>query len=175
MKQSTPGRALMLFFAAFLLLMVILPLLYPGGSFTGLDGRSGVIENWEKLRFADPLTRAVYTMGDLFCHQEEWRSFMINGSQMAFCQRDVSILAGVVLGLFVTDRTADRFYAGDKLFLILGAVMLVSTGIEWLIEHSFEVDLLAARAATGVLTGIGIALILQYVIAKDYELIVKLK
>ena len=165
----------MLFFAVFLLLMVILPLLYPSGSFTGLDGRSGVVENWEKLRFADPLTRAIYAMGDLFCHQEEWRSFMINGSQMAFCQRDVAILAGVVLGLFVTDRTADRFYAGDKLFFILGVLMLAPTGIEWLIEHTFEVNLLAARVATGVLAGIGIALIMQYAIAKDYELLVKLK
>ena len=45
MEMSTPGRAVLLFFASFLVLMIILPLLYPHGSFAGLDGRAGIIEN----------------------------------------------------------------------------------------------------------------------------------
>jgi len=85
MKRSSPGRAILLFLTAFLLLMIILPLLHPYGSFTGLDGSAGVIDNGEKLSFADPLSKCIYFLGDLFCHQETVRSFIINGSQMAFC------------------------------------------------------------------------------------------
>jgi len=169
MDRSAPGRALLLFFAAFLVLMIVLPLLYPYGTFIDLDGSAGAIENWGRLAFADPLTRAVYALGDLFCHQEWSRSFIINGSQMAFCQRDVCILMGVVLGLVATDNTLCRIYLGNRLFLIVGALMVISTIAEWGIEHLSGADILATRAATGLLAGVGVALILQYAVTKEYE------
>jgi uncharacterized membrane protein len=172
MDRSTPGRAVLLFFAMFLLLMIVLPLLYPHGSFAGLDGRAGTIDNWGNLAFADPLTRFVYFLGDLFCHQEWSRSFIINGSQMAFCQRDTCILAGVVIGLVATDKAVCRVHLGNRLFPIAGAAMIASTLIEWVIEFGTGADILAARAATGLLAGAGIALILQYTVAKEYEKII---
>ena len=172
MERSTPGRTVLLFFAAFLVLMVILPLLYPHGSFTHLDGRAGVIENWNRLAFADPLTRAVYFLGDLFCHQEMSRSFIINGSQMAFCQRDVSVLCGIILGLFVTDDSVFRFYAGKRRVLTAGAVMILLLPIEWVLEYAVGMDVLAGRVSTGILAGAGIALLLQYAVTKEYEKIV---
>ncbi|MDR0309587.1 MAG: DUF2085 domain-containing protein, partial [Candidatus Methanoplasma sp.] len=145
MDQYTPGRAALLFFASFLILMVILPLLYSNGSFTGLDGRPGVIENLDRTAFADPLTRAVYALGDLFCHQEEGRSFIVNGSQTAFCQRDMSILVGVVAGLIVTDRVVGRVRTGSKLCLTFGILMVASTIAEWAVEYLSGADILAAR------------------------------
>ncbi|MCL1811852.1 MAG: DUF2085 domain-containing protein, partial [Methanomassiliicoccaceae archaeon] len=151
MDRSAPGRAVLLFFAALLLLMIILPMLYPYGSFTDLDGRAGSIENWGKTAFADPLTRFIYFLGDLFCHQEWSRSFIINGSQMAFCQRDVCILTGFVLGMVITDKNVCRLHWGDRIFLIAGAVMIVSTISEWGIEYASGADILAARAVTGLL------------------------
>ncbi|MCL1978801.1 MAG: DUF2085 domain-containing protein [Methanomassiliicoccaceae archaeon] len=169
MDRYTPGRAVLSFLAAFLLLMIVLPMLYPHGAFTDLDGRAGVIDNWGKLAFADPLTRAVYFLGDLFCHQEWARSFIINGSQMAFCQRDVCILTGTILGLVATDKAVCRIYAGNRLFPIAGATMVISTLVEWGFEHLSGMDILAARAATGLLAGAGIALILQYAATKEYE------
>ena len=169
MERSTPGRAVLLFSAAFFMLMIILPMLYPYGSFLHLDGSAGVIENWSKLAFADPLTRAVYFLGDLFCHQEMSRSFIINGSEMAFCQRDVSVLFGVILGLLATDKAVSRVYVGKKLFLILSALMILSLAVEWGIEHISGMDLLAGRVATGILAGAGIALLLQYAFTKEYD------
>ncbi len=169
MDRSTSGRAILLFLAVFALLLIALPLLYPYGSFTGLDGNAGVVENWGRLSFADPLTKAVYFLGDLFCHQEEARSFIINGSQMAFCQRDVSILAGAIAGFVLTDRAVCPFYIGDKRLLIIGAAMIASTFIEWGIGYLSGSDIPAARIATGVLAGAGIALILQYMFTKQYE------
>jgi uncharacterized membrane protein len=159
----------LVFFAAYMMLMIILPLLYPYGSFSGLDGRPGVMDNWDRLAFADPLTRAVYAFGDIFCHQETARSFMINGSQLAFCQRDVSILIGVILGLIITDEAIGRFYTGDKRFLYAGAVMLTTTLVEWGIEYISGMDILAARIVTGILSGIGVALLLQYGVTRQYE------
>jgi len=172
MKRSTPGRAVLLFFGVFLVLMIILPLLYPYGSFVHLDGRAGVIDNWSKLSFADPLTRAVYLIGDFFCHQEMARTFIINGSQMAFCQRDTSVLIGVILGLIITDEAIFRLYVGKIQYVIAGAAMMILLMVEWGIEYISGMDSLAARVATGILAGVGIALILQYAITKDYEKIV---
>jgi len=172
MERSTPGRAVLLFSAAFLMLMIIMPLLYPHGSYADLDGRAGVIDNWSKLAFADPAARAVYSLGDLFCHQEMSRTFIVNGSQMAFCQRDVSVLCGVIIGLFATDKAVLNFYIGKKVFLIAGAAMISSLAIEWYIEYASGTDILAGRVSTGVLAGAGIALVLQYAVTKEYEKIV---
>ncbi|MDR1404362.1 MAG: DUF2085 domain-containing protein [Candidatus Methanoplasma sp.] len=173
MERSAPGRMFMLFLSGFMVLMILIPLIYPHGSFTGLDGRAGVIENWDSLSHADPVTRAVYFLGDLFCHQEESRSFIINGSQMAFCHRDTSILLGVILGLAAADEAIGKIYAGNKLLVYAGAVMILSTAAEWAAEYISGYDLLAARVATGVLAGIGIALILQYAVTNQYEKIMK--
>ncbi|MCL2296584.1 MAG: DUF2085 domain-containing protein [Methanomassiliicoccaceae archaeon] len=172
MERYTPGRAVLLFFAAFLMLMIVMPLLYPHGSFTDLDGRAGVIDNWSKLAFADIPTRAVYSLGDLFCHQEMSRTFILNGSQMAFCQRDVSVLCGVIIGLSATDKAVFKVNAGKSMFLIAGAVMISSLLIEWCIEYASGMDILAGRVSTGILAGIGIALVLQYAVTKEYEKIV---
>jgi len=172
MKRSTPGRAILIFAVVFLMLMIILPLLYPYGSFVHLDGRAGVIDNWAKLSFADPLTRAVYFLGDLFCHEEMSRTFIINGSQMAFCQRDTSILCGVIAGLVLTDEALSRINFGQKLFLILSVIMIISLIVEWLFENFTDMNILAARVVSGLLAGAGIALLLQYSLTKEYEKIV---
>ncbi|MCL2317572.1 MAG: DUF2085 domain-containing protein [Methanomassiliicoccaceae archaeon] len=172
MDVSSPGRAVLLFLGTILVLMIVLPLLYPYGSFTGLDGSAGVIDNWGKLAFADPLTRGIYFLGDFFCHQETGRSFIINGSQMAFCQRDVSLLAGAVIGLILTDKKIALIPAGNKYLAILGLFMIASTFIEWGVESAFHVDVLAARIVTGAMAGAGVALILQYVFTKEFEKVV---
>ena len=172
MDGSSPGRAVLVFLSTILILMIVLPLLYSNGSFIGLDGSAGVIDNWEKLSFADPLTRGIYLLGDFFCHQETGRSFIINGSQMAFCQRDVSVLAGAIIGLILTDKKISLIPTGNKLLVFIGIIMIISTFAEWGIESVFKVDVLAARVATGLLAGAGIVLILQYIFTKEYEKVV---
>jgi len=172
MKRSTPGRAVLLFAVVFLMLMIILPALYPYGSFVHLDGRAGVIDNWGKLAFADPLTRAVYFLGDLFCHEEMSRSFIINGSQMAFCQRDTSILCGIIACLVLTDEAVSHVNFGKRVFLILSIIMIISLAVEWLLEDGTGMNILAARVASGLLAGAGIALLMQYSVTKEYEKIV---
>lgn len=43
--------------------------------------------------------RAVYTFGDIQCHQLWYRSFFINGNQMPMCERMVSMYISANLGL----------------------------------------------------------------------------
>lgn len=169
MDRLTPGRAVLVISLSFLTLMILLPLAYPYGSFIGLDGSPGVIENWSKLSFADPVTRVVYGIGDLFCHQEQARSFIINGSEMAFCQRDVSILAGVAAGSIITDVFSKKIDMSDPRMFILGAILIASTIVEWGIEFVTGNDVLAGRVLTGSLAGIGIALVIQYAVSKQYD------
>ncbi len=169
MDRSMPGRAILAIASAYLALMIILPIVYPYGSFVHLDGTPGVIDNLGKLGFADPVTKAVYSIGDLFCHQEQTRSFMINGSQMAFCQRDVSILIGLIGGLVFTDLTSKRINITDKMVPIVAAMLIASTLMEWGIEFLTGHDMLIGRMVTGAFAGAGIALVIQYIVSKQYE------
>lgn len=175
MDRSTTGRVLLAVAAIFLILMILLPLAYPYGSFIGLDGRPGVIENWDKTAFADPVTRFMYAIGDLFCHQEQARTFLVNGSQMAFCQRDVSLLSGFVIGLLITDLLSKKVHLGSKIIFIIGIILTITTVIEWLVENTFDVDLLAARTITGILSGTGLAALVQFFVTRQYEKIMGLR
>jgi uncharacterized membrane protein len=168
MDSYTPGRVALVLLLFIFVLMILLPLAYPYGSFVGLDGKAGMIDNWSRLSFADPITRGVYFLGDLFCHQEISRSFIINGSQMAFCQRDVSVLGGIILGLFVTDKCVG-LHVKNRFFLTASLVMIVTTFIEWGVEYSLGTDMPAARIVTGILSGAGIAFLFQYAVAREYE------
>ena len=169
MDRSTPGRIMLVFFTSFFMLTIAVPFLYPYGSFIDLGGTAGTIENWDALAFADPLTRTVYSIGDLFCHQETSRSFIVNGSQMAFCQRDICVLIGFIAGLLATDRKICPTYAGSRQFAAGGLLLASLTFIEWGIEMGFSIDVPAAKMATGLMTGVGIAMIVQYVVAKENE------
>lgn len=172
MNRTTPGRVFSVIATAMLLSMVLVPLIYPHGSFIGLDGGAGTIDSWSKTSFADPFSRMLYGLGDIFCHQEESRSFIINGSQMAFCQRDVSILAGFAVALPLIDILSEKIEVNSKPFFASGVLLTSITLVEWAIEFSFGVDVPVARVITGILSGAGIAILLQYAVFRQYEKIV---
>ena len=76
----------------------IAPFLSPYGSFLGLDGTPGVMDHWDIWSEKDPFTCVIYSIGDIVCHQEEARMFILNGSEMPICVRDVGLLLGFVIG-----------------------------------------------------------------------------
>lgn len=84
---------------AVLLAIVIAPLALPNDSIGGLDGSIGSLDHGEDLDYVPWPQRAVYLLGDINCHQQDDRSFDLNGNQMPFCARDLGLLAGAVLGL----------------------------------------------------------------------------
>jgi len=163
MDVRTPGIVLFTVLSSMAILIMIIPLLYPYGSFIGLGGMGG------DTSFADPISRVIYGLGEMFCHQEETRSFIINGSQTAFCKRDISVLFGMILGLALLSFRRSIVFLHDKRTLILGVILLLVTFAEWGIEHTFSIDIEFARIITGVISGIGAALIIQYFVVKEYR------
>ncbi len=86
-------------FSIFAVLLVFSPLLLPTGSVPDLTGSVGVIDNpWVWGKFPFPVS-AMYAFGDVLCHQELGRSFVINENQLPFCARCMGIWIGLAVGL----------------------------------------------------------------------------
>lgn len=159
MIQDKYARILLAFFGVSLVLMTVTPLLYPYGTFTGLDGTPGIMDHdWGGYGAGG----IVYAIGDMLCHQEAARSFFLNGSQLPFCIRDVGLLIGLVAGLAVVLRESMK--SGEKKRLLLGLVLLVPTAAEYAAEHLYDMDLPELRFIFGMVSGFGAALILGYAI-----------
>ena len=169
MEEGTPGKILLAVLASFLILMITIPMIYHPEAFIGLDGRPGVLDSGWKMAFADPVSKFIYGLGDMFCHQEQDRSFILNGSQLAFCQRDVSILFGVILGLVLFMHRYVAAFAQDKRVLIIGILLFAVTLVEWAIESYFSLDVMGTRVISGVMSGVGIAVIFQCLVARQYK------
>lgn len=103
----------------------------------------------------------IYALGDMFCHQQTDRSFVINGSQTAFCSRDVGMIFGFASGLpvlgYILERTEIR---GTKLN-ILGLLFLAVLFGEWAVGAVMGYDLKYLRFLSGTAGGIGIAMLFQ--------------
>jgi len=149
--------------ALLLALIVSVPLVYPYGTFVNLDGTSSVIDHdWSKYG----LGGAIYWLGDLLCHQEMVRCFILNGSQTAFCMRDIALLTGFLFCLPFSLRIIERL--SDKKTVALSLILIALTFAEWAIEKLFF-ESAELRIILGVLSGIGIALMLSWLIRKAFR------
>lgn len=150
-------------FAVILVLIVAAPYMAPHGTFTHLDGDAGYIDNgWLGHRPAG----IMYLLGDLFCHQDMDRSYILNGSQLPVCIRDTGILAGLVVG-FLACVILDR-RLGDRRFAYVGVVLVVIMAAEWTTE-GFVGDMPVPRFVSGICAGIGAALFLSWMLYRDAE------
>lgn len=157
-------RAVLIGFAAFgilLALTVAAPFMAPYGSFRMLDGSPGMIDGgWE----GHGPVGIIYALGDLFCHQEEWRSYVLNGSQLPFCIRDVGIFAGLSVGFLMAFRLGGR--CSDRRIPALGLVLIAIMVAEWGVETTGP-DMPSLRMLTGVLAGLGASLIMAWLLYRD--------
>lgn len=168
MKAATPGIILSAILTVILITAVAAPLLYSAGSFFGLDGSILILDNRNVLSSADPLTAFVYGLGDIMCHQEAARSFIINGSQTAFCHRDMAFMFGLAMGLPVIGRFSARYDICSMRVVAIGLLLIFVTFAEWGLEYVSNTDLIVARVFTGLLAGIGAALLFQHIVFKQY-------
>lgn len=158
MKAGTPGRMISLVLFALLAIIFLIPFLYEPGTFADLDGTSGVLDHrWSP-------GQSIYLLGDMLCHQEMGRSFIINGSQTAFCARDIGIIAGIASTLALTYHLADGHILADRRVLVVGVLLLLIMASEWATGMFIGYDLKYLRLASGILGGAGIALIMQNLI-----------
>ncbi|MDY0224825.1 MAG: DUF2085 domain-containing protein [Candidatus Methanomethylophilaceae archaeon] len=170
MNSSMPGRILLAAMTVLFVLLFIIPLVSSYGKFTDLDGTAGIIDHsWS---WVNPISATVYWLGDLFCHQDFGRSFVVNGSQLAFCQRDISIFLGIIIGLVVTDLKIRHLDLSNFRVFIVGLILISIGFAEWSFENITSSDFFVGRVLTGVITGIGVALIFQYFIKRQYKKII---
>ncbi len=149
--------------AAALAAVAVAPLCAPAGEFHHLDGRPGMLDHdWSGT--GAPGT--VYLLGDLLCHQDMDRSFSTNGSQLPFCIRDVGILIGFIAGTLACIPVSERL--ADRRVLHLGLVLAAVTFTEWCAEHIVG-DMPGARFATALVSGVGIAMVLAWMLYGDVE------
>ncbi len=146
-----------------LALVLTAPYMAPYGTFTHLDGTPAAIDNgW----MGHGPAGAVYLLGDFLCHQEWDRSFILNGSQLPFCIRDVGILAGLPVGFTVSLMLGMR--VGDRRWAIVGAALVLVTLAEWIVEAQVG-DMPMPRLLSGFCAGTGAAVFLCWLLYRNPE------
>lgn len=143
-----------------LMLLIITPFINLYGRFTSLDGTVGAIDHPELWLNSDPLTMITYFFGDIFCPQIMSRSFILNGSQMAFCIRDVSVLIGIVAGLVFSYTEFSKMIGFRKSILMISYAFIILM-IDWAIQHTMGVDVATSRILTGTFFGFALMCVLS--------------
>ena len=145
----------------------IAPFVSPYGSFTNLDGTPGVMDHWDIWSEKDPFTCIVYSIGDVSCHQKEVRTFILNGSEMPVCVRDTGLLLGFVMGCsFLLSAMGQVFTEKHgKQFIIISILLIV---IDWIIQFCLELNVPFTRLMTGMLAGVGFAMLIHLWMRKIY-------
>jgi uncharacterized membrane protein len=132
-REEKIGRIIAGIIGAYLLLMLIIPLILSTNSIPELSGRAnqfdyatqndwaswGNNDNGENSKIGhdqslhggdfawselNPVAAFVYAFGDLNCHQKHERSWEINDNQLAMCTRDIGIMLGVIAGALIWSR-----------------------------------------------------------------------
>jgi len=160
--QDTVLRGLTIAASVLMLLFVTAPYAFPYGTFVSLDGAPSAMDHdWSSY---GPMG-LVYAMGDILCHQEFDRSFILNGSQMPICMRDLALLAGSIVGLVVCLWIRDVL--NDRRYLFVGILLLAPTAAEWVAEHMLSMDSPELRIILGIVSGIGAALIVGHALFRN--------
>lgn len=140
-------------------MLFVTPLINPFGSFTELDGSVGIIDHLDLWKEKDPITCITYFIGDFFCPQQLSRSFELNGSQLAFCSRDVSILIGFIIGCFISFTRKTSEIKIKNATIMLGTAFILMM-LDWSVQHFAELNIAATRIITGCIFGIAVAILI---------------
>lgn len=168
MKRAHIASILLAAFAILLLLIILAPFMAESGTLRGLDGNIAMIDHRDIWNELDILTGAVYSFGDLICHQMESRTLLLNGNEMPICLRDLSILLGFAFGCLISMFVRDEEIRSKMIWYV--ALIFVIVGLsEWALEYATGFDSPLARAVTGLLAGVGLALIVQKFVQKMFD------
>jgi len=151
-------------FVAWLAIILIAPFTLPSGSVKDLSGAVGRLDNAGQEARMNPFADAVYTMGDIECHQIAVRSYYLNGNQLPICSRDVGLsiglLSGMVIGLLYVRRI-------NPFLLAVGILpMVMDGGLQAVSSYQSNNDL---RILTGMIAGVAVALLLCEFAARYLE------
>ena len=121
-----------------------------------LSGSVSVKDNADQFSDLDALPKAIYSIGDIECHQIASRSLFLNGNEMPFCARDLGLFIGLAAGLgFVTFYR----YKVNPILALAGLVpMGVDGGLQLVTDYESNN---ALRLATGVIAGVAMILLIS--------------
>ena len=145
--------------AIVLALFIAVPMILPYGEVVGLTGVPVIMDNmyvWSEL---DPVSALTYGFGDILCHQESDRSFLINGSQMPVCVRDTFIISGFLLGLL-----SFLIFRHELSVRSVAIVTVVATALLFLdhtVQMVFGLNVPSTRAITGLVFGFAVSMIVE--------------
>ena len=150
---------LILLFSAVLALFIAAPFACEPGEVTGLNGVPLLPDYFDRWAEMNPLSAAAYGLGDILCHQEDGRSFTMNGSQMPVCVRDVSALAGLIVGLAISVLLPKALsWRSCIIFLAAAfAVMSADVAVQWFMG----MNVFITRIITGSACGLAVAFVLD--------------
>jgi len=151
--------------AAWLGLAFASPFLVPSHTLRDLSGTVSVKDNTAQFHDLGALPKAIYTIGDVECHQIASRSLFLNGNEMPFCARDVGLFIGLAAGFGL------MAFWRRKVSPILALAGLVPMGIDGGLQllTSYESNN-PLRLATGMIAGFGLAFLLSlyvFLISED--------
>jgi len=140
------------------LLILTSPLIITNDETGDLSGSVGIYDNKEVIQNMNPLSKLVYYIGDLNCHQLSHRSYEYNNNQMPFCARDVGIFTGLTFG-FV-------WSLGRRIELTLPIIILalIPIGLDGTIQlftdyESTNIRRVVTGLIAGIVTGISLKII----------------
>jgi uncharacterized membrane protein len=139
-------------------LVITAPFMVEEGSVDlGDDGVVGGSEHSDEISELDvPLARAVYSAGDIWCHQKEARTLVIHGNPMPVCARDLGLFAGMLLGSLFAAVYRGRF--SFPVFGALVAPMVIDGSVQLFADYE---SVNPVRLVTGFAAGIAIAWMLN--------------
>lgn len=153
---------ILLFFSSAVLIVMLLVTVC-SDNLIGLDGKVGIIDHQPLWNSCNPLIGAFYTFGDWGCHQETARSIVIGTSQMPLCIRETAILIGVILGCTILHLFPTLCNRTVKM-IVISIFLGLATLLEWLVQELISFYVMAFVAISGILTGIGGAILLYCII-----------
>jgi uncharacterized membrane protein len=143
--------------AVWLTLVVSAPYMVRPHTLLDLSGRVSVRDNTAQFSSLSPLPKAIYSIGDVECHQIASRSFFLNGNQMPFCSRDLGLFIGLAAGF---GFAAFRRYKFNPLLVFVGlAPIAIDGGLQLLTSYESNN---ALRLITGIIAGVVLALLLAF-------------
>jgi uncharacterized membrane protein len=151
-------------FVAWLAVLLIAPLTLPSDSVKDLSGAVGRLDNPGQEAKMNIFARAIYTMGDIECHQIAERSFYLNGNELPVCSRDLGISIGLVTGMIIGLVYVRRI---NPIILVAGLLpMVLDGGLQAVSSYQSNNTL---RVLTGILAGVAVALLLCELAARYLE------
>jgi uncharacterized membrane protein len=140
------------------LLILSGPFMVPEGQANNLSGVVGTYDNQDVIKQMNPVSRLVYYLGDVNCHQKLERSYSYNENQMPFCARDVGIFAGLMIGF--------TYALGRRIELTLPIILLalLPIGIDGTVQlltdyESTNIKRIITGLIAGCITGIALKII----------------